>query len=229
MDICRWFLGEMELAPSVVSLGGRLGYEDDAETPNTQIVFQGYEKAPLIFEVRGLPESKDAKNMDKYKGASVGCVIECEGGYVTVPNYSGAAAYDKDGKELKKWSGAENHFANFIKAVHSRRVEDLHADILEGHLSSALCHTGNISYRLGAKKSPDEIKQTLKDTKGMAEAFARMAEHLGKNEVDITNDKVTLGVPLKMDPKTEKFIGNKSADALLTRNYRAPYIVPENV
>jgi hypothetical protein len=167
--------------------------------------------------------------MDKYKGASVGCVIECEGGYVTVPNYSGAAAYDKDGKELKKWSGAENHFANFIKAVHSRRVEDLHADILEGHLSSALCHTGNISYRLGAKKSPDEIKQTLKDTKGMAEAFARMAEHLGKNEVDITNDKVTLGVPLKMDPKTEKFIGNKSADALLTRNYRAPYIVPENV
>jgi hypothetical protein len=47
--------------------------------------------------------------------------------------------------------------------------------------------------------------------------------------VDITRDKVTLGVPLKMDPKTEKFIGNKSADALLTRNYRAPYIVPENV
>jgi predicted dehydrogenase len=229
MDICRWFLGEMELAPSVVSVGGRLGYEDDAETPNTQIVFQGYEKAPLIFEVRGLPESKDAKNMDKYKGASVGCVIECEGGYVTVPNYSSAIAYDKNGKELKKWSGAEDHFANFIKAVHSRRVEDLHADILEGHLSSALCHTGNISYRLGAKKSPQEIQSALKGTPGLTEAFDRMAAHLDKNGVDIAKDKVTLGVPLKMNPKTEKFIANKDADELLTRKYRAPYVVPENV
>jgi predicted dehydrogenase len=229
MDICRWFLGEMELAPSVLSVGGRLGYDDDGETPNTQLVFQGYEKAPLIFEVRGLPEATGAKNMDKYKGASVGCVIECEGGYVTVPNYSKASAHDKNGAEIKKWEGAEDHFANFIKAVHSRRVEDLHADILEGHLSSALCHTGNISYRLGAKKGPDAIKDALKNTKGMSETFDRMAAHLGKNGVDITKDQVTLGVPLKMNPKTEKFIGNPSADKLLTREYRAPYIVPENV
>ncbi len=229
MDICRWFLGEMELAPSVISVGGRLGYEDDGETPNTQLVFQGYEKAPLIFEVRGLPEAKDAKNMDKYKGASVGCVIECEGGHVTVPNYSGATAHDKDGNQIKKWSGAEDHFANFIKAVHSRRVEDLHADILEGHLSSALCHTGNISYRLGAAKNPQAIKEALKSTKGMSETFDRMAAHLEKNGVDITKNQVTLGVPLKMNPKTEKFIGNQAADALLTRKYRPPYVVPEKV
>ena len=229
MDICRWFLGEMELAPYVISAGGRLGYVDDAETPNTQIVYQGYAKAPLIFEVRGLPESKDAKDMDKYKGASVGCVIECEGGYVTVPNYSKASAHDKDGKLIKEWSGAEDHFANFIKAVHSRKIEDLHADILEGHLSSALCHTGNISYRLGAKKNPAEIKEALKSDKGLGESFERMAEHLARNDVDITKDQLTLGVPLKMDPKTEKFPGNAAANALLTRNYRAPYIVPEKV
>jgi predicted dehydrogenase len=229
MDICRWFLGEMELAPSVMSVGGRLGYKDDAETPNTQIVFQGYPKAPLIFEVRGLPQSKDGKAMDKYKGASVGCVIECENGYVTVPNYSGATAHDKDGSELKKWEGSENHFANFIKAVHSRRIEDLNADILEGHLSSALCHTGNISYRLGAPSAPDKIKSAIKAHKGLEESFERMADHLGKNGVDITKDKVTLGVPLKMDGKAEKFIGNDKANALLTRNYRAPYIVPEKV
>lgn len=229
MDICRWFLGEMELAPFVISAGGRLGYKDDAETPNTQIVYQGYEKAPLIFEVRGLPESKDAKNMDKYKGASVGCVIECEGGYVTVPNYSSATAHDKDGNVIKKFSGAEDHYANFIKAVHSRRVEDLHADILEGHLSSALCHTGNISYRLGEKQKSTEIKEAIKDYKGLGESFDRMAEHLSRNGVDISTDQVTLGVPLKMNPKTEKFIGNAKADELLTRKYRAPYIVPENV
>ena len=54
MDIARWFLGEPALAPRVMSIGGRLGYEDAGNTANTQIVFHDYAKAPLIFEVRGL-------------------------------------------------------------------------------------------------------------------------------------------------------------------------------
>ena len=232
MDICRWFLGEKELAPFVVSAGGRLGYIDDGETANTQIIYQGYAKAPLIFEVRGLPEKTGAKNMDRFKGASVGCIIECEGGYVVVPNYKSAIAYDKDGMQIQKWEGGGDngpHMANFIKAVHSRKIEDLYADIEEGHLSSALCHTGNISYRLGAKKNPNEIKEAMKDHKGMADSFERMAAHLDKNGVDITKEQVALGVPLKMDPKTEKFLGNDKANEMLTRKYRAPYVVPENV
>jgi predicted dehydrogenase len=232
MDICRWFLGEKELAPFVVSAGGRLGYIDDGETANTQIIYQGYAKAPLIFEVRGLPEKTGAKNMDKLKGASVGCIIECEGGYVVVPNYKSAIAYDKDGKKMDEWAGGGDngpHMANFIKAVKSRKIEDLYADIEEGHLSSALCHTGNISLRLGAKKNPNEIKEAMKGDKGMVESWDRMAEHLAQNDVDITKEKVALGVPLKMDGKTEKFIGNAKANEMLTRNYRAPYIVPEKV
>lgn len=232
MDICRWFLGEPQLAPFVVSAGGRLGYIDDGETANTQIIYQGYAKAPLIFEVRGLPERAGAKNMDKLKGASVGCVIECEGGYVVVPNYRSATAYDKSGKQIQHWQGGGDnapHMANFIQAVLSRKVEDLYADILEGHLSSALCHTGNISYRLGAKKNPEEIKEALKEDKGMVESFGRMAEHLAQNNVDITKDKVALGVPLKMNSDTERFIGNGAANAMLTRHYRSPYVVPQQV
>ena len=75
---------------SVMSVGGRLGYEDAGETPNTQIVYQAYKTAPLIFEVRGLPKTKDAQkakdnsDMDDIHGARVGCVIHCEGGYVVV-------------------------------------------------------------------------------------------------------------------------------------------------
>ena len=42
-----------------------------------------------------------------------------------------------------------DHFANFIEAVRSRKPEALNAEIEEGHLSSALCHLANISYRLG--------------------------------------------------------------------------------
>jgi hypothetical protein len=172
--------------------------------------------------------------MDKLKGASVGCIIECEGGYVVIPNYASAMAYDKDGKQMRQepWKGGGDngsHMGNFIKAVHSRKVEDLYADIEEGHLSSALCHTGNISYRLGANKNPNEIKEAMKDHKGMVESWDRMAEHLAQNDVDITKEKVTLGVPLKMNGKTEKFIGNAKANEMLTRNYRAPYIVPAKV
>ncbi len=212
--------------------GRRLGYEDDGETPNTQFVFHDYEKAPLIFEVRGLPQKTDAKEMDKYpkqNGGNVAVVIHCEGGHILVPNYTGAAAFDKDGKKIKEWSGAANHFEDFIDAVRSRKHTDLNADILEGHLSSALCHTGNVSYRLGQQANPDEIRERIKGEKEALETFERMAEHLAANGVDLTKTKATLGVALKMDPRKEQFLGNAEANRLLTRDYRKPFLVPEKV
>src|SRR2546425_119646 len=232
MDIARWFLGEDALSPRVASIGGRLGYEDDGETPNTQFVFHDYEKAPLIFEVRGLPEKTDAKEMDKYpkqNGGSVAVIIHCEGGHVLVPNYTGAAAFDKEGKEIKKWTGAANHFEDFIDAVRSRKHTDLNADILEGHLSSALCHTGNVSYRLRPHAKPHEIRERIKGGKEALETFERMAEHLAANGVDLEKTKATLGVGLKMDPRKEQFLGNAEANKLLTRDYRKPFVVPEKV
>ena len=226
MDVARWFLGVNELAPQVLSIGGRLGYIDDGETPNTQIIFQDYPGAPLIFEVRGLPSKTGSMQMDKYKGAGVGNVVECDGGYVTVPNYTSATAYDKDGKVIKEFKGSESHYANFIKAVRSRKLEDLHADILEGHLSSALCHTGNISYQLGKMSSQGEVQEKLKSDKAAQETFGRMAEHLAANGVDIVKEPVTLGVLLKLDPKKERFIGNDKANELITRPYRPGFVVP---
>ncbi|HCN77781.1 MAG TPA: dehydrogenase [Verrucomicrobiales bacterium] len=229
MDIARWFLGEMELSPLVWSIGGRLGYEDDGETANTQFIYHGYEKAPLIFEVRGLPQAAGVKDMDKYKGAGVGVIVECEKGYVVVPSYSKATAYDLKDQMILEWSGSEDHFANFINACRSRRVDDLHADILEGHLSSALCHTGNISHRLGAKEKPEAILERVKDYRTGTETFERMKEHLAKNGVDISKDLLTLGPVLGMNPETERFTGNDAADAMLKTNYREPYVVPEIV
>lgn len=224
MDIARWALGKMELSPKVFSVGGRLGYEDDGQTPNTQFVVHDYEDSLLIFEVRGLPNKSGSSQMDKYRGQSVGHIIECEGGYL-----AGTTAYDKEGKEIKKFSGGENHFANFIKAMRSRKTGDLAADILEGHLSSALCHTGNISYRLGKQKNPEQIRESIASDKEALETLGRMEEHLASNGVDLKSTKATLGVFLKMDPKKEQFINNTEANRLLTRDYRAPYVVPAKV
>lgn len=227
MDIARWFLGESAIAPKAWSVGGRLGYEDDGTTPNTQIVYQDYAAAPLIFEVRGLPASSDSKDMDKFMGAGVGCVIHCEGGYVVVPDYAKAIAYDKDGKELKTWKGADDHFENFLKAVKSRRPDDLNAEVLEGHLSAAVCHTGNISYRLGEKKSVEDIRKAIESQSGGGETFDRMVKHLEANQVDLKATPLTLGPVLAFDPKTEKAVGNEAAAKLMTREYRKPFVVPE--
>ena len=236
MDVARWALGKNALSPRVFSIGGRFGYVDDGETPNTQFVVHDYGDALLIFEVRGLP-SKPAEEvaeadgtkskkeaMDKYRGESVGVVGECEGGYL-----ADATAHDNDGKVVKQFKGGENHQQNFIKAVRSRRVADLNADILEGHLSSALCHTGNISYRLGQQARQDEIREALKSDKAALETLGRFEEHLAVNQVDLKLTKATLGPFLQMDAKTERFLDNDKANRLLTRDYRKPFVVPEKV
>jgi len=237
MDIARWALGKNTLSPKIISVGGRFGYVDDGETPNTQFAIHDCGDVLLIFEVRGLPsrpigpEEKDAEgkkpkeSMDVYRGQSVGHVIECEGGYL-----SGTTVHDNSGAVIRKFTGGgEDHFGNFIKAVRSRKREDQNADILEGHLSSALCHTSNISHRLGRQANPEEILEALKANKAALATLERFEEHLEKNKVDLKLNKATLGVFLEMNPKTERFLGNAKANELLTRPYRAPFIVPAKV
>ncbi|MBM3881123.1 MAG: Gfo/Idh/MocA family oxidoreductase [Verrucomicrobia bacterium] len=229
MDIARWFLGETTLSPRVLSVGGRLGYVDDGTTPNTQMVFHDYEQAPLIFEVRGLPERAGSNRMDQLMGGGVAVIIHCEGGHVLVPNYYSAIAYDQAGKELRKWEGAKDHYANFIQAVRSRKSTDLTADILEGHLSSALCHTGNVSYLLGRTAAPGEIREAIRAQRDAEATFQRMLEHLKVNEVDVDATPLTLGPVLTMNPAKERFVRNRAANQLLTRDYREPYVVSAQV
>jgi predicted dehydrogenase len=229
MDIARWFLGVGQLSPRVWSVGGRFGYTDDGTTANTQLVFHDYAPAPLWFEVRGLPEKTGGKAMDAFQGGRVAVIVHCEGGYVRVPNYTSAAAFDRDDKPIREWKGVEDHFANFLQAVRSRRREELHADILEGHLSSALCHLGNISYRLGKPASPEAIRDAIRSDPDAASTWERMREHLRANDVDLSVTPAALGPMLKVDPKTERFLDNEPANQLLTRRYRAPFVVPDVV
>jgi hypothetical protein len=146
-----------------------------------------------------------------------------------IPSYSDAIFYDKDGKKIKEFRGMKSHFQNFIDAVRSRKYTELKADVLEGHLSSALCHTGNISYRMGKTHSPEEIREAVKSDADLAESVGRMEEHLGANKVDLHKTPATLGAVLKMDPKTERFLDHPGALPLLTREYRKPFVVPEEV
>jgi predicted dehydrogenase len=239
MDVARWFLGEPGLPQSTLSIGGRLGYVDDGETPNTQVVIHEYATAPLIFEVRGLPakagltgggtdprENADSAGMDNYRGVNIGNVIDCEGGSVITKSYFSATAMDRDGKVIKEFKGNDRHMENFINVVRSRKTAELYGPVEEGHVSSALCHLGVISHRLG-HASTGAIGEKTKSDVLLAEAHGRMVEHLKANNVDFSRTPLTVGVPLLVDTKRERLMGANSelANAMLTREYRAPFVV----
>ncbi len=235
MDIARWALGDPGLPQHVFSIGGRFGMgetDDIGETANTQIAYFDYKPAPLIFEVRGLPRKKGDRAMDHYRGTRVGDCIQCEGGYFPCDD-GGGWVFDNDGDRIKQFSGrgGAGHHENFIKAVRSRKVSDLNGDIEIGHLSAALCHMANTSHRLGKKATVDEVFQAIGDNEEMFDSFSRMVEHLVANEVDLEKEPITLGPTLTMDADKEQYVGEHSdmANMYLKRNYREPFIVPENV
>ena len=226
-DKARWGLNK-ELPNSVVTVGGRFGYTDDGETPNTELALYDYGDAQMIFEVRGL-ETGD------FMGAKVGNIWMCENGYVVCPSYSGGAAFDKDGKKLETFNkgGDQYHFDNFVKAVRSGKPSDLNCEVEQGHYSAALCHLANISYRLGAKVPFTEKIECFSDCEVAGEAFERMKKHLTDNNVDLAETMCMVGPKLEIDAKAEKFTDGQEqtelANAMLTRAYREGFDVNEAI
>ena len=236
VDLCLWAIGATGLPKSVQSFGGRFGYEDDGNTPNTLITICDYDEVPFVFEVRGLPPTKAAQaeswnngSMDRYKGVGIGCVIECEDGWLELPSYSRAIARDADGAEIRRWDGAGNHFANFIDAVRSREIDDLTADIELGHVASAVCHAANASYLLGHRTDLASVRAELGESPLELEALERFSGHLAANEVDLSADEPRFGPRLELDPETERCTNMDEANWLMTRQYREPYVVPDVV
>ncbi len=229
MDISRWFVGADELAPRVLGFGGRFGYIDDGQTPNTEILFYDYKPVPILFELRGLPRARGDSAMDHLRGVrDGGVIVECENGY-----FAGGWAYDNDGRKIKQFHLTEGagHHENFISAVRSRNPGDLHAEVLEGHLSSSLCHMGNISYRLGKEAGREQIVERIGNNEDLAESFERFQEHLLLNGVDVKQTPRVLGPWLTMDPRTETFTGEfaEEANKLVRGSYREPFVIPEQV
>jgi hypothetical protein len=232
IDESRWFIGQRSIAPKAISIGGRLGMYDDGQTANTQITFFDYRPAPIIYEVRNLRRRKGLLARDHYMGTNFGMVINCEGGYFR-GGRGGGWAYDNKGKKIRQFpgEGGRGHQANFIKAMRSRRVSELRADVVEGHISAALCHMANISYRLGRKEPIEKIKEAIAGNSILAETFERCLEHLRANEIDLCKEPLTIGPYLTFDETSEKFVGEASdwANMYLRRNYREPFVVPDEV
>jgi len=229
LDKARWGLGKQELPRRVISLGGRLGYVDDGNVANSQVTFLEWDDALIISDVRGLP-FKSPVTFGLKAGNLSGAANVWYGteGYVVSPGYSSGVAFDYQGNKLGAWNGGtyQAHFANFIKAVRSRDHKDLHLDIEDGHLSSALAHLGNASLRTGKAVASGTRPSRLADNKRVVETLASFEEHLKENGVDFNTTPFYLGAELTVDPKTE-LSDNAAANRLFTREYRKGFELPE--
>ena len=241
-DIARWFMNEGELPPSVASIGGRLGYEDDGETPNTQLVAFQYAKAPMYFEVRGLPKSSDSKEMDSYRKSQVGVVLQYENGHVLIPSYTAVTAFDSKGNPVHYFGPAkaeqsddgipriegvkETHAMNFLNAMKTRDASRLSCPASEGHLSAALCHLAGISHRLGKTASLDQLRSATKQDSTLDESLGRMLEHLKANLVDVAATPLVLGEKLTLDTASQQCLQSPAANALLHRKDRKGFEIP---
>lgn len=235
LDIARWGLGQEALPKAALSIGGRFGYDDDGDTPNTMITFFDYEPAPLLFEVRGLPKNAQAmvepgawgKSMDRRLGSAVGATLHASGGHIVIPNYRSAKAFNAEGKEVKVWKGADDHYANFVAAVKSRDASQLNADIRIGHVSSAACHMGNNSLTLGRPMAAAEIERSLANEPVLAHSFDRMVAHLGACGIDLGATPLTFGARLALDPATEAYENDPRANELRKGTYAEGFAIPE--
>ena len=206
LDLALW--GMKQTAPrTVYAVGGNFVLDDNRETPDT---------IDAVYEFPGFICTYSNRTGNAYHGAGKGYGIEFYGtdatlfldrsGFEVIPETGGTKRaptpqYLSEQEQVlppwkRQWSGPSqahvpgmragtsdqnlSHIRNFLDCMRSRQRPN--SDIELGHLSTAMCLLGNVSYRTGHKLTFDAAKEECVD-----------------------------------DPK---------ANALLTREYRAPYTLP---
>ena len=207
LDVVRWGLAKQVHPVKIHCTGGQFVDKSDSEVPNVQVGTYEYEDGTLA-EI-------DATTLysPTFGGTRMGDFFYTSEGYISsVDNWSTTRGHFTPGDspdlpggvslrasnlsfpKMDYLAGPEipdlqepevSHFQNFIDCVRSRKRENLHCEVEEGHLSTSLCHLANISYRTGRK--------------------------------------------LGFDPKTETFPNDAEANKFLRREYREPFVVPEQV
>ena len=179
MDLARWGLGKNEFPKAVVASGGRFGYSDDGQTPNTLHVGFEFDDCELQFEVRGLMTNDEAK-------VKIGDIFYGSEGVLAISSYTtGSRSSGRSRKETGRL-GRRRPFRQLHQGRQGPRSQDLGGRYRRGASLKRLLSPGK--YRLPAR--PQIANQSVD----------RVFEH-----------------------------GDSEADAMLTREYRAPFVVPAKV
>jgi predicted dehydrogenase len=233
MDIARWGIPNGTLPKAVLGMGGRWvegpDFKDQGQTPNMELCIYDYGDMLLVFETRGLVGKKGPAG--KEFPTKVTNEFYTDAGVIRDGKFFPNG--QEQGEELKDVEfkvQPNGQFGNFIDCVRSRKQEELNAEILEGHLSAALCHLGNTSYRLGQQVPFSQTPDCYFDNAQVRQSWDMIKENLtGTLGANLDQMTYQLGPRLEFDPASEKFVGNDDANKLLTRKYREPFVVPESV
>jgi predicted dehydrogenase len=226
MDMARWAIGGT-LPRAAVSLGGRWvnepDFKDQGQTPNQMVSVLDFGDSLLLFETRGLVEK------DKRYPFKVANELYFEEGIVRDNKF-----FPKGRSEGEPLVHVDYHvepagiFHNFIQCVRSRKREPLVAEILEGHRSAACCHLSNISYRMGGPR-PFEKPKDFSDNNVVGDSIMTLLENTRAIGVEPEKTTLWVGPKLQFNPETERFVNNPAADKLLSRTYRVPFVIPDQV
>lgn len=227
IDVARWAIKDGTLPDRVWSLGGRYipGSTDQAETPNMQMTVFTYGDVILLFETRGLVGKGGGppNNVSNEFYTSDGVIR----GWRFYPN-DGGESQAVEGDDVKVVGGGA--FGSFIQAVRSRDPQDNNANAEVAHYSAALCHLANISYRLGDEQTFEERPSMVLGRQEQVNAsYDMLVENLKAVGVDLGQSTYQMGRALTFNPRTERFINDDDANAMLTRSYREPFVVPDQV
>ena len=175
MDNARWGMKKRVHPVKVHSSGGYFVFDSDQETPNTQVVIYEYDDGTMIeCEIRNLYTNfEQDMRVGNFFYGSEGWMNLKSGEFRTFfgrKNEPGPALTSEDVQSAQVkldrkgiHKGVNPHFVNFIDSVRSRKWQNLNADILEGHMTTTMCHMANISYRTGRALKFNPYSETFID------------------------------------------------------------------
>lgn len=184
IDMLRWGL-EVDYPIKVSSNGGRYRYDDDWETPDTQVINLDFkEGVSMTWEGRSC-------NGRRIEGSAAGVLFYGEKGSVLFPGSDNYTVFDLKDNIIKEVSPGEtgdatNTVSPFEKAdqMHIRNFFDgirngsdkLAADIESGHKSTLLVQLGNIAQRVGHSLEIDPANGHIQNDKEATKLWSREYE-----------------------------------------------------
>lgn len=163
MDVARWGLGK-RLPSKVHSVGGRYGYKDQAQTPNTQTATFQYDDGTLLAcDIRGVYTGEESGWW--FYGSDGSMWMSANGEFKVYwlhnksPDPTRSFSKEMDAGVDPSRTGDYGHLANFFEAIRERKPQSLRAEIEEIYISCALCLLANISYRLKRQLHFDPITE----------------------------------------------------------------------
>ncbi|MGK6351733.1 Gfo/Idh/MocA family protein [Parapedobacter sp. DT-150] len=183
VDLARWGL-QVEYPTKVTSVGGRYRYQDDWQTPDTQVInLEFADKSMISWEGR----SCNGQTVD---GSTVGVIFYGENGTLQIDGGNAYKVFDLKGKLVKEVKNdvtidARNltnpsqaldaiHIQNFFDGI--KNGKKLASDIQSGHMSTLLVQLGNIAQRTGGLLQVDPANGHILNNSKAAALWSREYE-----------------------------------------------------